>query len=282
MKRNISEDGKTVTLHKFEGLDPCVRKKQEGDLLACVVDVETTGLGDTDRVIQLSVRPFYYCPDTFEVTGIVKPMEFMQDPGEPLRPEIIELTGISDDQLKGQSIDWGWVRSMLDRCKFVITHNARFDRGAIDRELNRAGLQTTEKTIWACSVKQIEWRSWCRPSTALEVLAAWSGFFYDAHRADVDTAALLHLLRREKRLKELLTNASKPEVRIYAAGFNRDLNSSLKRRWYHWDGNLKVWFKTVDGPESVNEEIEWLKQTSPSCDPQTLEIQPEQRFSAEA
>jgi DNA polymerase-3 subunit epsilon len=280
--RNISEDGNTITLHKFTGLDPCARKKQDGDILSCVIDVETTGLGDTDRVIQLSVRPFYYCPESFEVTGIVKPMMFFQYPGEDLRPEIIELTGITDEQVKGQTIDWSWIRSMFERCKFVITHNAKFDRGAIDREFSRAEIPVTEKAIWACSVKQIEWRSWCRPSAALEVLCAWSGFFYDAHRADVDTAALLHLLRRENRLKELLTNASKPEYRVYAGGFPRDLNSDLKRRWYSWDANLKVWYKSVDGQEAVDEEVTWLKQRAPSCDPQTLEIPPEQRFSTEA
>jgi len=42
-----------------------------------------------------------------------------------------------------------------------------------------------------------------------------------------------------------------------------------------------VWFKAVDGSEAANEEIDWLKSTCPSCDPQTLEIPPEQRFSFE-
>ena len=34
--RNVSEDGNTITLHKFQGLDPCARKKQDGDSASTV------------------------------------------------------------------------------------------------------------------------------------------------------------------------------------------------------------------------------------------------------
>ena len=278
---SLSLDEKTVVLSKFDGFAPIDRKKQDGDILACVLDVETTGVGDRDKVIQLCVRPFYFDPSTYQVTGIVKSMNFFQDPGESLREEIVQLTGITDGMVKGQTIDWKWVVGMLDRCKFIITHSAKFDRGMIDRELLRSGLSSTEKAIWCCSLRQIDWKNFCKPSHALEVLCAWSGFYYDAHKADVDVDALLHLLRRENRLQELFANAVKPEIRVYASGFPRQLNDELKRRWYSWNGDLKVWFKTFDDQAQADQECEWLRNTSSECDPAKLEIEPCSRFSVE-
>ena len=71
--RNISEDGKTISIHKFEALEQPARKRTKGDRLAIVLDVETTGLSaDIDKIIQLAIRPFYFDAETYEVSGIAR------------------------------------------------------------------------------------------------------------------------------------------------------------------------------------------------------------------
>ena len=80
-------------LSKFEKLQPPSTKRSKEDKLVLIVDVETTGLSaDRDRVIQLAFRPFYFNVKTFKISGIAKKMTFFNDPGEPIREEIVKLT----------------------------------------------------------------------------------------------------------------------------------------------------------------------------------------------
>ena len=280
--KNISEDGKTISIYKFEGLDSPIRKRQAGDKLAIILDVETTGLSaDIDKIIQLAIRPFYLDPETYEVTGIARKTVLYNDPGEPLREEIVNITGITDEDLKGEEIDWEWVRSALHKPEIIITHNVAFDRKFVEKALAEAGLNYTDGPIWCCSMRQIEWHDVCRPSKALEVLCAWSGFFYDAHKADADVDALLHILRKENKLKELVIRGISPEYRVFAVNAAYEMNSELKRRWYRWDPSVKIWWKGFEDSEQADEEIVWLKDNIDDVEPQVFEVEAKHRYSPE-
>ena len=176
--KHLSNNGETtVTLHKFEKLDPPSAERSSEDYMVVFLDVETTGLNaDTERVIQLCVRPALVNRDTAEFSAIAKSKTYYNDPGFPLSDEIKSLTNISDADVSGETIDWEWVSKTLNQADFVVCHNANFDRAFIEKELNRASFKSTQ-TIWACSMNQVFWRDFCRPSRALEVLCAWSGFF---------------------------------------------------------------------------------------------------------
>ncbi len=280
--KNLSEDGKTVTIYKFENFDPPETERSDSDELAIIIDVETTGLSpQQDRVIQLAIRPFYFNIETFEVTAIVKQMVFLQDPQQPIREEITALTGLRDSDVAGQEINWEWVRSALHRVKHVISHNAAFDRSFIESELAHNNQNFTDGPIWSCSMRQIAWHDVCRPSHALEVLCAWSGFFYDSHRAENDVNALLHLLRVQDKLKELITRSSLSEHRVFAANSPRELNPLLKRRWYRWDPNVFMWWKGFESAEEAASESEWLLEHLPGVEPQIFEVEPKYRYSPE-
>ena len=280
--KHLSQDGETVTIHKFAGLEPPSKKREEQDRLALILDVETTGLSaQVDRAIQLAIRPFYFDPETYEVTGIAKQMVFYNDPGEPLREEIIEITGITDDDVSGEKIDWEWIRNALHRAEVIITHNVPFDRQFVEAELVRAGLPYTDGPIWCCSMRQVDWRAICKPSNSLEVLCAWSGFFYDSHKADADVDALFHLLRKNEKIKELIERGTSPEHRVFAVGSPIEMNPLLKRRWYRWDPGARMWWKGFEKEEDANSEIEWLKENIDGVDPQVFEVDPKYRYSPE-
>jgi DNA polymerase-3 subunit epsilon len=277
--KHLSKNGKTVTLNKFLSLEKPRRERSADDKLGLILDVETTGLSCThDRVIQLAFRPFYVNSTSFEVTGIAKKTVILNDPGEPLREEITRLTGLSDKDLSGHSIDWEWVKGALERPDFIICHNAKFDRGFVENEIARAGLSHSEGAVWCCSINEIDWLSFCRPSKALEVLCAWSGFFYDSHDAGNDIDALLHLLRKEKRLKELFENGSNPEQRVFAVNFPRDQNHELKRRWYKWDPSVNMWWKGFKNKVDANSELSWMAENF-NIEPQIFELDPKYRYS---
>ena len=47
----------------------------------------------------------------------------------PLTPEVQKITGLNDQVLKGQKIDWEKVRGFFSRASVAIAHNMQFDRG---------------------------------------------------------------------------------------------------------------------------------------------------------
>ena len=248
--KHLSKDGQTVVLEKLPKLKSPDAKRGDSDKLAIVLDVETTGLSSSqDRVIQLAIRPFYFNPETFWITGIARKTTMFNDPGEPIREEITKITGITDKDVSGESIDWEWVRKALHRAEFIITHNAKFDRQFVESEFARAGLPYSEGPIWSCSINYIDWLAVFPtkvPSKSLEVLCAWSGYFYDSHAADVDVDAIFHLLRLHDRLGELIIRSGSPEHRVFAVNSPIQQNQLLKRRWYKWDPSVSMWYKSFE------------------------------------
>ena len=58
---------------------------------ALFVDVETTGLGDDDRIIQLAAVPFDFARDG-RIFGVGECRSWLEDPGIPIPEEITRLT----------------------------------------------------------------------------------------------------------------------------------------------------------------------------------------------
>lgn len=277
--KHLEIDG-AVTITKLLQLASPDRKPEKGDVTAVVIDVETTGLNsEKDEVIQIAMRPFFVSPATGEVSGIKKSIEYFQEPSRPLDPIITDITGFVDEDLKGKSIPWDKVASLLSKCQFVVAHNASFDRQWVETALRKNGQIVPTDAIWCCSMTQVDWNSICRASKALEVLCAWHGFFYDSHNATADVDATLHLLRKDSYMKEMLENAVTPDYHVFAAGSLREENPLLKTRRYRWNPELVCWWKSVSNLEAANRECEWLSENLQKCEPQHFEIEPQQRFT---
>lgn len=265
-----SQDGKTVTLRKLEGCPVTAPayftpewQKQNADTLrvGAVLDVETTGLRHgEDSIIEIAIRLFGFNRATGEVLGLLDSYTSFQDPGRPLSPEIIQLTGITDELLKGHKIDWNQVNKVLDRAHVIIAHNARFDRPFVDKLS-----ETSQHKIWACSHKQIDWSRHGFTSSKLELLNIYHGFFTDSHRALNDVDALLYLLSLQQErtqspyLLELLENAKRPTAQIIATAAPFDSKDHLKAKGYQWDNINRYWHRYLFKDE-VPQEITWLEE----------------------
>lgn len=265
----IAPDGESILIRKFHGDFPApsaadVQRMQNHpeDLgLGVVIDVETTGLNrHQDCIIELGIRKFRFQKSNGHFLEIGESFNGFQNPGVPLSREIIKLTGITDEFLKGKSIDWQHVEQWMGTPDVVIAHNASFDRPFVDRML-----PTSQNLIWSCSLKQLGWKSKGFPSSKLEVLCLYHGFFTDAHRALNDSDALLYLLSLEDvhtkapYLSELLTNAKRPFTRISAFHSPYESKDLLRVHGYQWDSHHRVWHKTLYQDES-KQEIQWLEQ----------------------
>jgi DNA polymerase III subunit epsilon len=229
-------------------------------LRGVIVDTETTGLSpDTDQIIELAVLLFEFDPDTGQVFRILESYDGLEDPGRPIPREATAVHGITDAMVVGKRIDDARVQELVEGAAIVIAHNAEFDRPFLERRL-----PLFETLPWACSYRQIEWAMEGIASAKLEYLVYAAGYFFDAHRAEMDCRATLEILQAPlpisavRPLQLLHSRLSRKDWRVYALGSPYDSKDALKARSYQWDGKRKVWHRTLD-EAAMREEIAWLK-----------------------
>jgi DNA polymerase-3 subunit epsilon len=236
---------------------------QEKLRTALSLDLETTGLDARhDAIIQFSAVPFTYDAETGRVFEVQPTIDYLEDPGRPIPPDITALTGITDQMVKGKRIDDAAVDALLQPVSLVIAHNAEFDRPFTERRL-----PVFKDKAWACSIRDVPWRQRGLSSASLEfLLMKRCHRFYGAHRADQDAAAVVHLLATPfddgvLPMTLLLESARAGQVRIWAEGSPIATKDVLKARRYRWnpgtDGRPKAWYRDLDAGQK-DAELAWL------------------------
>jgi DNA polymerase-3 subunit epsilon len=230
------------------------------------LDTETTGLSHKDdEVIQICMLPFIYAHDpiknNYTIIGVYPPYVGFKEPSEPLSQEIIDLTGITMDMLKGQSLDIEKIDAILEKIDFVIAHNASFDR-PFTHDLSE--IFATKK--WACSMSNVPWKELGFESLKLTHLASDLGFYFEPHQADKDCLAGLAILAQvdeagESYFQKMINIAEKDSITIRAEYAPFEAKDSLKGRGYTWKdgsgGGAKGW-ETVITIDRADEERAWL------------------------
>jgi DNA polymerase-3 subunit epsilon len=210
-----------------------------------ILDVETTGIDpEKDKIIEIGVLEFGVREDGRPF--ITTMYGGVEDPGIPIPQEIQKLTGLTDDMVRGQAIDWNRVAELLRKSSLVVAHNASFDRAFVERRPELAGI----KNHWACSLKHIDWEAKGFRTKALNYLAADHGFVNPfAHRALFDCATTFRII--ESYFPELLNRSYLRQVRVSAFGAAFETKDILRNARYRWNAELRVWFKEVleDGLE---------------------------------
>jgi DNA polymerase-3 subunit epsilon len=226
-----------------------------------ILDTETTGLSsESDRVIELGMLLFEFDPITGQVQRILRAFDQLEDPGMPIPPASTEVHHITDEMVKGQRIDDAEVARMLEGVSVVIAHNAAFDRPFVEQRW-----PLFEDVLWACSLRDIDWRAEGFGSAKLEYLLYTQGIFYEAHRAENDCRALLEVLSRvlpngqKTALLALLETLNQPQTRVYALNSPFETKDQLKLRGYRWDGEMRCWHRTLSGEQALQDETAWLK-----------------------
>jgi len=239
--RVLSRIERQVSFHPVDG-----RKTRRGLL----VDVETTGLDTkTDTIIELGCILFEYGHDG-TIYRVIDEYNGLQDPGHPLSPEIIELTGITDAELEGQSLDDKRIEQLIEQTDFVIAHNSGFDRPMLERRFPKF-----TQLPWGCSLKSVDWQSEGISSAKLDYILFKLGKFHEGHRAVEDCHATLFALTTQlpksqgTAMAQVLEKARVPDYRIFAYKAPFDIKDDLKARGYRWsdgsDGKAKSWYIDV-------------------------------------
>jgi DNA polymerase III subunit epsilon len=227
-----------------------------------VLDTETTGLDHSrDRIIELAMLRVDVDDRTGLPCGMVQVYDGLEDPGMPISKEIEGITGITNAMVQGQRLDEARIMELLDGVDLVIAHNAAFDRPFVEARLPQFAARA-----WACSFVDIDWKREGYNSAKLESLAIAQGWFYDAHRAEVDCHALLAVLGStlpqavQTGLGHLVAAARSPGFRLQATAAPFDAKDLLKARGYRWNAENKVWHTLLADEVRLQAECTWLKQ----------------------
>jgi DNA polymerase-3 subunit epsilon len=176
----------------------------------------------------------------------------------------VKLTGITSQDVKGQKLNEAKIKHMVQRADLIVAHNAGFDRPFVENRL-----EVFEHKAWACSFQGINWKAQGMGSAKLEFLCSELGWFYDAHRAQVDCHALLRVLSSPLQsdnseggstgLHQLFKAAENARTVVKAFGSPFETKDKLKARGYRWDAEARVWYTNVKSAEALDAEAEWLK-----------------------
>lgn len=226
-----------------------------------VLDTETTGLShQADKIIELAMLLVDVDVTSGLPFGPVTLFEGFEDPGMPIPAVAKEVTGISDDMVAGHRLDDAQVEALVAQADLIVAHNAGFDRPFVEARFPGFAAKT-----WACSFADIDWKAAGAESAKLSALAQNQGWFYDAHRAQVDCHALLQVLSRAvgpgpaTGLSQLMSVASQASFKLRATGSPFESKDQLKGRGYRWDADAKVWFCTLADQTQLDAELAWLK-----------------------
>lgn len=259
----LSESGEYRVLRRLRPQDCYADAGATEQLIGLIVDTETTGPDAAqDKLIELAIIRFHFTRDG-RITDVIDRHSWLQDPGEPLTEEIKAITGLTDEALRGQSVDAVKVEEVAKTGVLCIAHNSAFDRRLLERSFPVfVGLR------WGCSMSGVNWDLEGVGGRKLEYVLTASGYFHGAHRAINDCEAVLHLLANPLPLSGLpgllpvLEDARRVTGRLYAADAPYDYKDMLKARGYRWNadgapGKPRAWYIDLDQGLLVAEQA-WL------------------------
>ena len=250
------------------------------------VDVETTGLNEADEVIELALLPFEYDRATGSVARVLEDEAYgaLRQPSFPIPDASVLIHGITNEDVAGCVVDAARVEAIVKSANIILAHNAAFDRPMVEKHW-----PTFERSNWACSLADVDWRAEGMGSGKLDYLLMNLGWFYDSHRALTDALAGVFLLTRtlpktrRPVLDALLACARKPLKAVRAEGAAFEAKEALKQRGYRWDpGNQersKAWWILT---EDADAEIAWLNSAiySTPRDILPVHVPPTRRFTS--
>ena len=262
MARQLEKSEDYRVLRRLKPQERFSDRQCDHPLLAVALDTETSGLDKTAEVIEIGMVKFSYSRDG-HVLRVLDAFDQLQAPSAPIPAEVERLTGITNAMVAGCAIDAAAVSAFIEGAALVVAHNAGFDRPLCERLWPEF-----RATPWACSMREIPWRTQGFESLRLGDLLSHQGVFHAGHRAEDDCRALLHLLAApfgsegRPAFATLLENARATTVRLFAAGAPFEAKDQLKARAYRWSdgsgGARRAWWKDVS-QDAFEAELEWLR-----------------------
>lgn len=154
--------------------------------LVCILDVETTGVEEGARVVEIAAL----CGRFFDPSApVLDRIDTLVDPGVPIPCTASAVHHITDDMVRGKPL-LDDVMEMFPVADLYIAHNAAFDRRFLPQ---------LKAAPWGCTLKVAYEEFHDAPSYGLQALRYWIGTYPpppasgSAHRALYDVWTLAGL-----------------------------------------------------------------------------------------
>jgi DNA polymerase-3 subunit epsilon len=189
-----------------------------------ILDTETTGFSGDDELIEIALLLVSFDRESGQVLKVEEEYQGLREPSVPSDKRAKKVHGIEDHELVGKSLDYSYIKSILDKADLIVAHNASFDRRFVTKIVPEA----SEKS-WYCSMNGIKWRSKGFSSTKLAELLDEHSISVDTrHRAMADAWATMKLLSIPDR------ETGKPYLdELLSYGPVRSSRQETPRNWIH-------------------------------------------------
>lgn len=205
-------------------------------MIICGIDFETTGLDSSkDEVIETGLVLW-----DWERKAPLKIANILTKPTNPLSPEIMKITGITDSDFEFaapkqtliDNLEW-----FFNHSDYVMAHNAQFDKGFSKKLLK-------DEKGWLCSREDIEYDDFKHKAKNLATLAATHGFLNPfAHRAVFDVLTMFKVAQNYD-INKIIERSKSPSVKVISlASF--DEKEKVKAAGFYWDSAKKVWYTNI-------------------------------------
>jgi DNA polymerase-3 subunit epsilon len=174
-------------------------------------------------------------------------------PEQPLAPEAVEYTGISDALLQrhGRPVDIRMLQpiaTLMKEADHIVAHNGReFDRPLLDALFTHAGLKMPA-TPWLDTQYDVDYPRNCA-SRSLIYLAGFHGMVNPfQHRAVTDVLTMFTILARYD-IEQVIANSQRKWL-VVQANVGYDEREKAKEKGFRWqsDGGRvfeKCWVKRI-------------------------------------
>lgn len=140
---------------------------------------------------------------------------------KPQTPEIVELTGITDEDLRarGRPLKEVFLEllPLVERATVVAAHNKKFDKTVFEATCARLGLNPPERE-WLCTYTEVPYpkKYKCKKLAHLALDHGLKMDNRELHRADNDVDLMLELLLHKYNIDEVLAYAREPWIVLKA------------------------------------------------------------------
>ena len=225
-------------------------------MLVLGVDVETTGLNHNEHAITEIGAILWDCEHGTPVQFV----NVLVDPGHEIPAETVRLTGITQSLIQKHGVSKSMALEALipiiEKCDFVLAHNAPFDKGFISQLFAQNGLTMPERT-WIDSSVDVPYPETISTRKLVHLAAEHKFVNPFAHRAVTDVLTMLQICNQYD-WAQLVESARQPNITIRAK-VDYDNREKAKSCGYRWDGENKVWLKNIKANRRPDE-VERAKQ----------------------
>lgn len=157
-------------------------------LRVLAVDVESTGIGDGDELVELTLRLVVFDRETGLVIADLGGYHGYREPTVPISAAASKINGITMRMVRGQTLDIAAIWALADSANVCMGHYRTFLRKLLRPHIDL-------DMPWMCTLFDVDWPS-AGVSTKLPDLAAMHGIsIRGGTKSQADLATLLTLVQ---------------------------------------------------------------------------------------